>query len=74
VTGRGHGETNSRRIDLLAVADREAEVIGLARGHLFRLLVLELADLDSLRVIEGVDERQVVAGVVGPIVELDEAG
>src|SRR6266571_4794182 len=74
VAGRGHGETSSRRIDLLAVADRDGEVVGLAGGHLFRLLVLELADLDSLLVVEGVNERQVVAGVVGPIVELDEAG
>src|SRR5216110_3502540 len=75
VTGRGHGETCSGRIDLLAaVADGDGEVLGLAGGHLFRLLVLELADLDSLRVVERVNERQVVAGVVGPIVELDEAG
>src|SRR6266567_1522001 len=75
VTGRGHGEPSSRGIDLLAaVADRDGEVVGLAAGHLFGLLVLELADLDSLWVVERVNERQVVAGVVGPIVELDEAG
>ena len=74
MAGRRHGETSSRRIDLLAaVADRDGEVIGLTGGHLFRLLVLELADLDSLRVVERVNERQVVAIVVGTIVELDEA-
>src|SRR5438046_9534819 len=75
VAGRGHGETSRRRIDLLAaVADRDGEVLGLAGGHLFRLLVLELADLDSLRVVERVNERQVVAIVVGTIVELAAAG
>src|SRR5713101_1750275 len=74
VTGRGHGETSSRRIDLLAVTNRDREVVGLAGGHLFRLLVRELADLDSRLVVEGVNEREVVAVVLGPIVELDEAG